>query len=48
MSILTGRAGFGCSSTGAINYQKLLLHEETVSDDGPRATGSEQFSDRGQ
>jgi hypothetical protein len=35
-------------SPGTVDNQKLLLHEEAVSDDGPRPTGSQQFGDRGQ
>ena len=32
----------------AIDNQKLLLHEQAVSDDGPRTAGSQEFGDRGQ
>jgi len=36
-----------CSSTVAIDDQELLLHEEAVSDDGPRATRSQALGDCG-
>ena len=38
----------GGASPGAIDDQELLLHEQAVSDNGPRATGSQEFGDRGQ
>jgi hypothetical protein len=31
----------------AIDKQELLLHEQTVSDDGPHTAGSQEFGDRG-
>ena len=37
----------GSASPGAIDDQELLLHEEAVSDDGPRTAGSQEFGDRG-
>jgi len=38
----------GCASPGATDHQKLLLHEQAVSDNSPCATGSQEFGDRGQ
>jgi hypothetical protein len=38
----------GPSSPGAIDDQQLLLHEQALSDDGPRVTGPQQFGDCGQ
>lgn len=35
----------GCTPPGAIDNQELLIHEQTVGDDGFRAAGSQEFGD---
>jgi hypothetical protein len=42
------RRKIGRSSPRTIDDQELLLHEQAVSDNGPRTAGSQEFGDRSQ